>query len=88
MLIKKGALKNSTNHTGEAPILKSPSTKQQALRSAALLKRDCYIGVPPPSPPSPPPPSPHRETRKASKNNPLYRPPPMMAASGERKNMI
>ena len=42
----------------------------------------------PPSPPSPLPPSPHRETRKTSKNNSLYRTPPMMAASGERQNMI
>ena len=63
MLIKKGALKNSTNHTGEAPILKSPSTKPQALRSAALLKRDCNIGALP----LPPPPSPPRHTAKLAK---------------------
>ena len=40
MLIKESALKNFINYTGKTPMLKSPPTKPQALRLAALLKRD------------------------------------------------
>ena len=39
MLIKKGALKNFTNHRGKAPLLKSPLHKTTSPQACSFIKK-------------------------------------------------
>ena len=84
MLIKKGALKNLTNHTGKTPMLKSPLHKTASPQARSFIKKRMQHRRSLP----PPPPVPLHKTRKTSKNIPLYRTPPVMVATEERQNMI
>ena len=77
MLIKKGALKNFTNHTGKAPMLKSPLNKTTSPQACIFIKKRLQYQRP--LPPLP---------RETFKNIPIYKTPSTMAASGERQNII
>ena len=78
MLIRKGALKSLTNHTGKTPMLKSPLNKTASPHARSFIKKRLRPATcDPPPPPAKPP-----------QNIPLYRTPLMMTASEERQNMI
>ena len=75
MLIKIGALKNFTNHTGKTPMLESPLNKTASPQACSFIKKRLQHRRPPAKLAIPP------------RTSHFYRTPPMMVTSGERQNM-